>query len=63
MNDGVLLLFLRAMFPEWAIARGEDGVWQVSGHVRVSASSIDGVLDLLAVAEPGAEERVRRFFR
>ncbi|TDC47907.1 hypothetical protein E1281_25495 [Actinomadura sp. KC345] len=63
MNERVLLLFLRRIFPEWSILLDQDGTWQVSGHVRVSASSIDGVLDVLAVVEPEAEDRVRRFFR
>ncbi|TDE35496.1 hypothetical protein [Actinomadura sp. 6K520] len=62
MNEEVLLLFLQRIFPEWSITRGDDGGWRVSGHVRVSVASIDGALDLLAVAEPEAEERVRRFF-
>lgn len=61
MNEGVLLLFLQRIFPEWSIVREEDGTWCVGGHVCASVSSIDGVLDLLALAEPEAGERVRRF--
>ena len=56
-------MFLRRIFPELSILLDQDGNWQVSGHVRVSASAIDGVLDVLAVVEPEAEDRVRRFFR
>ncbi|TDC98052.1 hypothetical protein E1285_01190 [Actinomadura sp. 7K507] len=63
MNEGVLLLFLRRIFPEWSIVLDQDGTWRVSGHVRVSASSVDGVLEVLAVVEPEAEDRVRQFFR
>lgn len=63
MNEGVLLLFLQRIFPEWSITRDQDGVWRVSGHVRMAASSVDGVLDLIAVAEPEAGEQVRHFFR
>ncbi|TDB92967.1 hypothetical protein [Actinomadura sp. 7K534] len=63
MNEGVLLLFLQRIFPEWSITKGDDGVLRISGHVRVSASSIDGVLDVLAAVEPEAGERVRRYFR
>ncbi|TDC69144.1 hypothetical protein E1200_09435 [Actinomadura sp. GC306] len=62
MNEGVLLLFLQRLFPEWSITKGDDGAWRVSGHVRVSVSSIDGAMELLAVVEPEAERRVRRFF-
>ena len=63
MNEGVLLLFLRRIFPEWSFVVDEDGIWQVSGHVHVSVPSVDGVLDVLAVVEPEAGERVRRLFR
>ncbi|WUI00822.1 hypothetical protein OHR68_03110 [Spirillospora sp. NBC_00431] len=62
MNDGIMLLFLRQIFPEWSITREVDGVWRASGRVRVLASSADGVLDVLVMAEPEAGERVRRFF-
>ncbi|TMQ89969.1 hypothetical protein ETD83_37535 [Actinomadura soli] len=62
MNDGVMLLFLRQIFPEWSITRDADGVWRARGRVRVWASSVEGVLDVLAMAEPEAGERVRRFF-
>lgn len=55
-------MFLQRIFPEWSITKGDDGDWRVSGHVRLSVSSLDGALDVLAVAEPEAEERVRRFF-
>lgn len=62
MNDGIMLLFLRQIFPEWVIVREADGVWRASGRVRVLASSVDGVLDALVLVEPDAGERVRRFF-
>ncbi|MBE1531093.1 hypothetical protein [Actinomadura algeriensis] len=62
MNDGVLLLFLRKLFPEWAITRDRDDVWRATGRVHISASSSDGLLEMLAVAEPSAAERVARFF-
>ncbi|TDB84055.1 hypothetical protein E1264_26085 [Actinomadura sp. KC216] len=62
MSDGILLLFLREIFPEWSITRGADGVWRASGRVWVWASSVEGVLDALAMAEPDAGARVRSFF-
>lgn len=62
MNDGILLLFLQWIFPEWSIVRDRDGSWRASGRVLVFASSADGLLDALAVAEPEAGERVARFF-
>ncbi|WP_026402470.1 hypothetical protein [Actinomadura rifamycini] len=62
MSEDVLLLFLRRLFPEWTIARDRDGVWRATGRVHISASSSDGLLEMLAVAEPAAAERVTRFF-
>ncbi|QFG24280.1 hypothetical protein [Actinomadura sp. WMMB 499] len=62
MNEGLLLLFLQRIFPEWTITRDRDDVWRATGRVHISASSRDGLLELLAVAEPGAAERVARFF-
>ncbi|GGU98322.1 hypothetical protein GCM10010182_13640 [Actinomadura cremea] len=62
MNEGVLLLFLQRLFPEWSITRDRDDVWRAAGRVHIAASSSDGLLEVLAVAEPGAAERVARFF-
>ncbi|TDD68860.1 hypothetical protein E1293_36515 [Actinomadura darangshiensis] len=62
MSDGILLLFLRQIFPEWSIMRGADGVWRAGGHVLIWASSVDGLMDALAAAVPDAAERVRCFF-
>ncbi|MEV5824083.1 hypothetical protein AB0L25_00730 [Spirillospora sp. NPDC052242] len=63
MNESVLLLFLQRLFPEWAITRDRDDVWRATGRVHISASSSDGLLDMLAAADPGAADRVTRFFR
>lgn len=62
MNDGILLLFLRQIFPEWSIRPDGHGVWRARGRVLVSASSADGLLDVLALVEPEAAERVERYF-
>lgn len=61
MSEGILLLFLQWIFPEWSISRDGRGVWRADGRLLVWASSADGLLDVLAMAEPAAGERVMRF--
>ncbi|NKZ09293.1 hypothetical protein [Actinomadura latina] len=60
MNDGILLLFLRQIFPEWSVTR-EDGTWRAGRRVLISASSADDLMDALALVVPDAAERVRFF--
>ncbi|MFB4306240.1 hypothetical protein [Actinomadura sp. GTD37] len=61
MSDGILLLFLRQIFPEWSIARDGDGSWNARGRVRIWAVSADEFMDALALVVPDAAERVRCF--
>ncbi|GGV00175.1 hypothetical protein GCM10010182_16710 [Actinomadura cremea] len=57
MRDGLLLVFLRHLFPEWTIARDVHGVWRATGRLHASASSIDGLVDIIRAADPGGFER------
>ncbi|MGK5550014.1 hypothetical protein ACSNOI_00225 [Actinomadura kijaniata] len=56
-------MILRESFPRWDI-RHERGVWRAAGFVLVSASSVDGLVEHLADADPGAfEEAARRLVK
>ncbi|TDC48823.1 hypothetical protein E1281_24165 [Actinomadura sp. KC345] len=56
-NDPVTLLLLQHLFPGWTITRDEHGTWQATGRVALSASDVDGLLDLLALAAPDTARR------
>ncbi|GAA1542750.1 hypothetical protein GCM10009678_26550 [Actinomadura kijaniata] len=55
----VLLSILRELFPQWDIWH-ERGVWRAAGFVLVSASSVDGLVEHLAGADPDAFGEVAR---
>jgi hypothetical protein len=61
VSDGVLLLFLRQIFPEWSITR-DGGCWRAGGRVVISAPSADELMDVLVAVVPDAGQRVRYFF-
>jgi len=61
VSEGILLLFLRQIFPEWSIGRDGDGSWSAKGCVCILAPSGDGLMDALALVVPDAAERVRCF--
>ncbi|GAA2138749.1 hypothetical protein [Actinomadura napierensis] len=56
MNEPVTLLLLRHLFPHWSITL-DGGVWRAGGRVLISSSHLEGLLDLLRVADPAAVER------
>ncbi|MDL4814608.1 hypothetical protein [Actinomadura opuntiae] len=56
MNESVTLLLLRHLFPHWSITLDGD-VWRASGRMLISSSHLEGLLDLLHVADPAAVER------
>ncbi|GAA0591434.1 hypothetical protein [Actinomadura livida] len=53
----VTLLLLQYLFPEWSITLDREGMWRATGRVLISASDLDGFLDLLHTADPEACER------
>jgi hypothetical protein len=57
MNENVLLLFLRHLFPEWEFSLDHHGVWRAKGRILISSSSAEGLIDSLAIAAPGAYDR------
>lgn len=52
-NEPVAMLLVQRLFPEWTITRDERGLWSAA----LSASSIDGLVDRLAAADPRAAQR------
>ena len=56
----VTLLLLRHLFPEWSLTLDPEGTWRATGRILISASSVEGLLDLLLVADPEAVERAAR---
>lgn len=63
MNESVALLLLRHLFPQWNIARDEIGIWRAAGPILISSSDLDGLLDMLAVADPGATREAIRLLK
>ncbi|MFB4318306.1 hypothetical protein [Actinomadura sp. 21ATH] len=57
MDEDVLLLFLRSLFPLWTFSRDAHGTWKATGRILISSSTIDGLLDCLATADPTAFDR------
>ncbi|WP_141576629.1 hypothetical protein [Actinomadura sp. WMMA1423] len=53
----VTLLLLQHLFPEWSITLDREGIWRATGRVLISASDVDGLMDLLHTADPEAFER------
>lgn len=56
-NEPVTLLLLQHLFPGWTITWDERGIWRAAGRVAISASDVDGLLDLIVVADPDATRR------
>ncbi|WP_141576609.1 hypothetical protein [Actinomadura sp. WMMA1423] len=56
----VTLLLLPYLFPEWSITLDREGIWRATGRVLISASDLDGLMDLLHTADPEAFERAFR---
>ncbi|MEU8800897.1 hypothetical protein [Spirillospora sp. NPDC048819] len=54
MDEPVALLLLRHLFPEWVITRDRAGIWRAAGRTLISSGDIDGLLEMLAVADPVA---------
>ncbi|TDC97069.1 hypothetical protein [Actinomadura sp. 7K507] len=52
-DEPVAMLLLQHLFPQWSITRDERGLWRAT----VSASSVDGLLDVLAAADPQGARR------
>jgi len=63
MNEGVVLLLLRRLFPEWDVARDERGGWRVSNLGLAWSGDLDGLLTLLAAADSGSARRAVRLLR
>ncbi|GAA1576581.1 hypothetical protein GCM10009678_69090 [Actinomadura kijaniata] len=65
MNPRVVLLaILQDLFPTWEIWICDRGVWRAAGVMLVSASTIDGLVEHLAGADPdGFTQAARRFTR
>ncbi len=57
----VLVVMLRELFPGWEIWH-ERGVWRAAGFMIISASTVEGLLDHLAGADPDAFETAARGF-
>jgi hypothetical protein len=51
-DEPVVLLLLRSLSPEWAITRDESGFWRAARPVRLCDPSLDGLLGMLADADP-----------
>jgi hypothetical protein len=47
----VTLLLLQHPFPEWSITLDREGIWRATGPILISASDLDGLLDLSTTAE------------
>ncbi|MEU8798115.1 hypothetical protein [Spirillospora sp. NPDC048819] len=62
-NEPVTLLLLQHLFPGWTITRDERGIWEATGRVAISASDVDGLLGLMAVADPDATRRAVALLR
>lgn len=60
-DEPVTLLLLRYLFPEWVITRDGEGGWRAVG--RVSSSDLDGLLGMLAAADPQGARRAVRLLR
>ncbi|NKZ02841.1 hypothetical protein [Actinomadura latina] len=64
LNEPVALLLLQHLFrPEWTITLDGDGVWHAVRQVSVSASDVDGLLDMIGAADAAAVERARYVMR
>ncbi|TDE32624.1 hypothetical protein [Actinomadura sp. 6K520] len=63
MNEPVALLLLRHLFPDWAITRGREGTWRAAGRTLISSSDLDGLLEMLTVADPDAARRAVRLLK
>jgi hypothetical protein len=64
LNEPVALLLLQHLFqPEWTITLDRDGVWHAVRRVSVSASDLDGLLDMIGAADAAAVERARNVVR
>ncbi|MEV3922434.1 hypothetical protein [Actinomadura coerulea] len=60
MSDALLLLFLQGLLPRWSFRLERDGSWRAEGNVRISASSREGLVRVLATVDPdGVAEAVR----
>lgn len=55
-HEPVTLLLLRHLFPGWTITRDERGLRAV-GRAAVSVDDVDGLLDLLVLADPDGARR------
>lgn len=61
MNESVVLLLLRHLFDEWVITRDRAGTWRAAGRLLLSSSDLDGLIEMLAAADPdAARQAVRR---
>ena len=63
VNETVALLLIQRLFPEWTITRDAHGVWRAAGRAHVSSSDLDGLLGVLAVADPDAARRAASLLR
>ncbi|WP_067830609.1 hypothetical protein [Actinomadura kijaniata] len=58
----VLLAVLRELFPRWEVWVCDRGVWRAAGFMLISASTVEGLLEHLAGADPDAFATAARRF-
>ncbi|WP_067825926.1 hypothetical protein [Actinomadura kijaniata] len=56
----VLLVVLRDLFPQWEIWVCDRGVWRAAGSMLVSSSTVEGLVEHLAGADPGSFAKAAR---
>jgi hypothetical protein len=56
----VTLLLIQHLFPGWSITLDREGFWRASGRVLISSSDVEGLFDLMRLADPAAMERAAR---
>ncbi|GAA1524588.1 hypothetical protein GCM10009678_02310 [Actinomadura kijaniata] len=58
----VLLVVLRDLFPQWEIWVCDRGVWRAAGFMLVSSSTVEGLVEHLAGADPDSFAKAARRF-
>ncbi|GAA0284667.1 hypothetical protein GCM10009527_096000 [Actinomadura nitritigenes] len=53
----VTSLLLQHLFPDWSITLDREGIWRATGRILISASDLDGLVNMLHVVDPEAFER------
>lgn len=57
VNESVLLLFLRHLFPDWEFSLDHHGMWRAKGRILISSSCAESLISCLAIAAPDAYSR------